>query len=45
MHLLPPTHERTVKIAALREGEGKPLTTTNPQAKVQETLPYKILWI
>ena len=36
MHLLPPTHQRTVKIMALRGEEGKPLTTTNPKLRYRK---------
>lgn len=36
MHLLPPTHQRTVKIMVLRGGEGKPLTTTNPKLRYRK---------
>ena len=36
MHLLPPTHQRTVKIMALRGEEGKSLTTTNPKLRYRK---------
>jgi len=45
MPLPPPTHEKVVKITALRGAEGKFLTTTNPNLGYKETPTYKNLWI